>query len=156
MKDYKIMKYITKTIRITRDQELFLISGYKNINQGVLSCIDQVRKDANGATLELIRQYSIAEIKGKFSREEWLFLIDSLNGTITTDRFRCIPSVLAAHCEDAAGLDGLDSKWDVDMATLLSKITTLTSAQLDAIYSYIEEFWDSEERDLEKTATQLV
>ncbi|MHC1781035.1 MAG: hypothetical protein AB9922_12450 [Bacteroidales bacterium] len=154
------MKTITKSIKITEDQEQFLISNFSNVNQGVKACIEKVRipdYNEDKDVLKQIRLYSRRELKGKFTREEWLFFIDSLNGSLTEARFRCNAGALMYHCHDAAELEGTANKWGVDLPVLLEKIQkTLTGAQVEALYTFIEGFWNKEDRDLEKTANELV
>ena len=149
----------TKSIRISEEQEQFLLSNYKNISQGISTCIDRMQTPEltqDEEILKHIRAYSTQELKGKFLREEWLFLIDSLNGTLTEGRWRCNADALSAHCIDAATLDHLDAKWEIDVQLLCGRIEALTGAQIEALYNYIEEFWNSEHRDLEGAATRLV
>lgn len=64
--------------------------------------------------------------------------------------FRCISSALIASVKDSDVYDGLGAKWDVDVVGLCDKISKLTSAQVDAVFSRVEAFWDGEERDLEE------
>lgn len=103
------------------------------------------------AELQMIRRRSMAEIKGVFTQEEWSLMADSLNGTIVTVEFRCIPGALIANIEDSDIYDGLGAKWGVDVKDLCSKIEKLTAAQVDAVFTRIEEFWN-EDRDLESWA----
>lgn len=102
--------------------------------------------------LQMIRRRSMAEIKGVFTQEEWSLMADSLNGTIVTVEFRCIPGALIANIEDSDIYDGLGAKWGVDVKDLCSKIEKLTAAQVDAVFTRIEEFWNDEDRDLESWA----
>lgn len=149
------MKTITKSIKITEDQEKHLLSKYKNVNQGVQECIRKDQYPNNDIeTLKYIRAFSRIELKGKFTEKEWLFFIDILNGVITEPRFRCY--TLANDCQDAERFDGTATRWEVDLSALLSKIEKLTGAQVEAIYTYAEEFWNSDNRDLEKTVNELV
>lgn len=151
---------ITKNIRITESQEQFLLSNYKNISQGISACIDKARfPDSNiDDVLKTIRAYTKRELKGKFSQEEWSFFADSLNGTISDGIFRCNVEALAYHCQDAEDLDGTATKWGVDIDKLIEKVRALTSAQIETLYWFVEEFWNAEHeaRNLEKWATELV
>lgn len=104
------------------------------------------------AELQMIRKRSISELKGRFTKAEWSYMADSLNGTIVTPEFRCIPGALVASIEDSDRYDGLGEKWNVDVKKLIYKIEDLTAAQVDAVFTRIEEFWDSEEKDLDKWA----
>lgn len=150
----------TKNIRITESQEQYLLSNYKNISQGISACIDKARfPDSNtDDVLKTIRAYTKRELKGKFSQEEWSFFADSLNGTLTDGMFRCNAEALAYHCQDAEDLDSTATKWGVDIDKLIEKVRSLTSAQVETLYWFVEEFWNTEHevRNLEKWATELV
>lgn len=104
--------------------------------------------------LQMIRRRSQGELKGIFTPSEWCYMADSLNGTIVTAEFRCVPSALVASIEDSDLYDGLGAKWDVDVKELCSKVEKLTAAQVDATFTRIEAFWDSadEERVLDDWA----
>lgn len=151
---------ITKNIRITEEQEQFLLSNYKNISQGISACINSARFPESNTedVLKIIRSYTKRELKGKFSQQEWIFFADSLNGTLTDGMFRCNAEALAYHCQDAEDLDGTATKWGVDIDKLIEKVRTLTAAQVETLYWFVEEFWNTEHevRDLEKWATELV
>ncbi|MFA6813431.1 MAG: hypothetical protein WCR45_10180 [Bacteroidaceae bacterium] len=103
----------------------------------------------NLAILQQIRRYSLNEIKGKFSSAEWSYMADSLNGTMITPEFRCMTGALALSIEDSNGLDGLGAKWGVDVSALINKVNRLTGAQVDAVFTRISAFWNSEDKDLE-------
>ncbi len=128
------------SIRLPEQQTNYILENYKNINFGIVSIVD---------ALQIIRKYSLSEIKGVFTPGEWSFFADSLNGTITDGIFRCSKEALIYHCQDAEQLDGTASKWDVDLAQLTAKIEKLTGAQVEALYFRIEQFWENENRDLD-------
>lgn len=100
--------------------------------------------------LQMIRRRSLGELKGMFTPDEWSYMADSLNGTIVTPDFRCLPGALIAGVEDSDTYDGLGTKWEVDVKTLCGKIEKLTAAQVDAVFTRVEEFWNSQDKDLEK------
>jgi len=131
------------TAYLTDEQKRYLTGNYKNLNTGVVETID---------TLIAIRRYSLNEIKGIFTPAEWSFLADSLNGTMTTDSFRCNVGALVHHCIDAEQLDGTARKWEVDIERLTTKIEKLTAAQVEALYFRVEQFWEEEGRNLEEFA----
>ena len=58
--------------------------------------------------------------------------------------------ILALQCLDADKLDGLGEKWEIDVLELMDKIKDLTAAQVDAVYFRVEQFWNSEDKDLEE------
>lgn len=146
-----------KSIRISEAQEQYLLSKYKNVNQGIQECIHNDQFPGRDAeTLKYIRAYSRKELKGHFTREEWMFLIDSLNGSVTEGMFRCNTGALVFHSKDAEEFEKTATKWDVDLPALVEKIEFLTAAQVEALYTFVEEFWEKEDRDLEAAATELV
>lgn len=104
------------------------------------------------AELQQIRKRSKSELRGIFTPAEWSLMADSLNGTIITQEFRCLPSALIASVEDSDLYDGLGAKWSVDIKALIEKVDKLTAAQVDAVFTRVEEFWDDDDRDLEKWA----
>jgi hypothetical protein len=128
---------------MTADLADYVTNNYKNLNQGVNEIID---------TLRQLRTASTYELRGKFSPDEWKFLTDSLNGTMTDGPFRTNAKALAAHCEDSDLFDGTAAKWGIDIKTLTDKIEALTAAQVEALYWRVEGFWD-EPKDLDAFAT---
>ncbi len=58
--------------------------------------------------------------------------------------------LLALQCQDAAKLDDLGEKWKIDIQELMAKIKDLSAAQVDALYFRVEQFWNSENKDLEE------
>lgn len=102
------------------------------------------------ADLQMIRKRSQNELKGMFEPAEWSYMADSLNGTMITTEFRCMQGALIASVEDSDLYDGLGAKWDVEVNKLCDKIAKLTAAQVDAVFTRVEAFWDSEEKNLEE------
>lgn len=129
------------TVYLPEDQAMYIQENYRSQNYGIITAIE---------VLMTIRAYSLAEIKGRFTQGEWSFLADSLNGTITDGSFRCNAGALAYHCQDADKLDDLGEKWEIDIQELVDKIKDLTAAQVDAVYFRVEQFWNSEDEDLEE------
>jgi len=59
--------------------------------------------------------------------------------------------MLALQCQDADNkLDDLGEKWEIDVLDLMDKIKDLTAAQVDAVYFRVEQFWNSEDKNLEE------
>ena len=135
------MEQVTKSIRILREYEIFLLSNFKNFNQGVNACILKAIEDKDRALLTTTREYSLYEVKGRFTLKEWNLMMDALNGIMTLGRQRFNAGVLASLCRDA----GKEGKWGVDIDLLASKIESLTSAQVEAVYFFIEGLWNGRE-----------
>lgn len=141
---------VTKSIRITEGQEKFLLSNYKNVTEGISDCINKAMiPSEDEELLKLLKAYSLNELKGKFAPNEWKFFADSLNGTIVDGMFRCNVGALVAHCEDSEQFEGTASKWDVSVPGLTEKINKLGGAQVEALYTRVERFWD-DPKDLEE------
>lgn len=149
----------TKSIRISEGQEQYLLSKYKNVNQGIQECIHKDQyPDKNVETFKYIREHSKRELVGKFTEAEWFFFFDSLNGTLTDSRYRCNPGHLIFHSEDSEFHDGTASKYHIEINDLVPKIKKLTAAQVEALYCHVEEFWDAphESRNLEEWAKKML
>lgn len=130
------MEVKNATIRLEK-KYLDLLDKFGSVNNGVKAVCDK---------LATIQKLAANELRGKFTENEWQFLAASLNGTITDETFRYDSSVLCYHNEDAEKYEGYASNFNVDLKAINKKIAALTSAQLDALYTRVEEFWDSESR----------
>ena len=125
----------TVTIRLSEEAyEYVVASGSDSINKAIEDAI---------INLKSIREKSMSELKGVFTKDEWSFLADSLNGTLVAGAFRSSIGVLVAHCEDSNSIDRLGSKWCVNIDELTGKILTLRGANIDSIYKRVEDFWNS-------------
>lgn len=133
---YIIMATKTISIRLPEEQAIYLAENFQSVSNGVNEAL---------SALKYIRLYSLKELQGKFSLAEWMFLADSLNGTITDGMFRCNASALIAHSEDAETYEGTATKHGVDLVALKKKIETLTGAQVEALYHRVEMFWKKPE-----------
>lgn len=126
--------------------------------QDVLDWLESCNKSKNEViveglkTLRKMRQVSENELRNVFAHNEWKFIADSLNGVVIPDVFRCSVSALIAHVEDAAALDNLDTKWGVEIGELVTKINLLHGANVDALYTRVEEFWAHTGNDLDEWA----
>lgn len=103
-----------------------------SMNQVIVDLLDNVRYS---------RIYSSFELKKVFEMEEWKFFADCLNGTLVADQFRYNKGALIAHCEDSEELEGIASRYNIDINVLKEKISRLTSSQVEALYSRVEQFW---------------
>lgn len=147
--DKPIVTSIVKNIRITPEQEAFLLANFKNVTQGISHCINKEMEDIEGKeSYRAVIKASKKEVMNLFTRNEWLFLFDSLNGTLTTGNLRYSARALVIHNEDAELYDHLAPKWGVDLEELNRKTLNLAAAQVDAVYTIAEEFWNDERRDL--------
>lgn len=160
------------TIRVSSDTAEFLEKVYNTPTAGATMCVQLVEQMIlqSGTSpdilvnsmqfLQQIRAYSTREIRGKFTVDEWKYLADSLNGTIITPEFRCNQGGLIASIEDSNDFDGLGAKWDVDITVFIEKVKQLTGAQIEAVYTQVEKFWNNSEngdwRNMDEWVKSLV
>lgn len=151
-------KSITKTIRISPDRERFLLDNFNFLTEGISYCIDKVRAGGtiSDETLRIINTLSLEELKGMFEQEELYFLIEALKGTQVNGAYRCNPRALVAHCYTTDKIYNLSEKHAVYLPLLSTKLEKLTAAQTNALYNYIEAFWNESDRDIEAYANQMV
>ena len=159
------------TIRVSEETAEFLVKNYETPTAGATLCVEIVEQmilqsgsDPNSLVnsmqfLQQIRAYSTREIRGKFTVDEWKYMADALNGTMITPEFRCNQDGLIASIEDSNDFDGLGAKWNVDVIGFTEKVKQLTGAQIDAVYTNVEKFWndtkDDELRDLDAWSEKL-
>lgn len=132
------------TLRLSTEATAYILTQGNSITEGINNIVNQLQQHERHADLEL---------KGKFTPEEWKFLADSLNGTMTLDDFRFSASALVAHNEESQLYEGTAIKWGVYIADLNAKCGSLTAAQVEALYRRVEKFWQHPETDLEQWAT---
>ena len=119
-------------------------------NEGI-SFNEQI--NASLRKLSAIEKASMNELRGRFAAPEWKAIVDCLNGVYTKDEaFRYSPDVLIANLEDGDLYEGFGEKWEIDIESLCGKIKLLSAAQIDALYSRVEKFWDHPNTDLDAWA----
>lgn len=124
------------TIRVSEELTA-LCEPYGSISQGVKSMIEK---------LQTIKKLSANELRGKFTESEWKFLAASLNGSINDETLRYRAELLCYHNEDSERYEGTASQFGIKLSDLNAKIRQLTAAQLDALYTRVEYFWDNSEK----------
>lgn len=92
--------------------------------------------------LERIRLVSLGEVKGLFTPQEWIFIADAFNGTLMDSALRANVGVFIASCEDAERFEGKASLNQVDLDNFLEKVRTLRGANIEAIITRVEEYWE--------------
>lgn len=133
----------TVTLRLPEDLVEYITRNGDGINQAVVSELSYLRR---------IRQVSLGELKGLFTNEEWMFLADAFNGTMTDETFCSNTGAFIAACEDAEKFDGTASKYGVDFPEFRKKCEQLRGANVESIYSRISDFWNHPEMDLSEWA----
>lgn len=123
----------TITIRIPFGSSCFLesIQGEDSLNFTIVRAIDRY---------QYLRAYSMEELRGRFTSDEWFFFLRSTDRVIPEGPFRYNPDSLIAYCKDAKKLDStLADDLSVDFDVLANKIRQLTAAQIEAVYSRVEQ-----------------
>jgi len=103
-----------------------------------------------------IWRHSIAGVKGLFTKNELLLIIDIHNGHMVT--FQTYGSNSLAVCiSDSIVLDGVDEKWKVDPGSILEKAKSLTPIQAFCLELWANGYWygREQEKDYNKYVTQL-
>lgn len=93
-------------------------------------------------SLERIRLVSLGEVKGMFTPQEWIFIADAFNGTLMDSVLRANVGVFIASCEDAERFEGKATLHQIDLEKFLDKVRSLRGANIEAIISRVEEYWE--------------
>lgn len=122
------------TIRISDELAEYLTRNGDSINQAIISEITNLRR---------IRNVSLGELKGLFKPQEWIFIADTFNGTIIDEVFCCNVNAFIASCEDSERFDGKAQLHGVKLPEFIEKVKTLKGANIEAIYTRVNEFWSN-------------
>ena len=87
----------------------------------------------------LYKQTVERELKGRFSQNELMLIMDSENGRILTPAFAGQGIVI--QVQDSIALDQLDKKWEIDGKVLVNKLAELTIFQAACLEIWAEAFW---------------
>ncbi len=121
--------------------------NFKTINSGVVFALEGFPKLYDRALLE---------VKGRFSREELLLIVDVYNSTALTPGM----PMLEAQVSDGIALDTLDKKWEIDGKALMKKVQDLTSFQSTVVEIWANGYWYAKPgkklRDLEEYVKALL
>jgi hypothetical protein len=132
------------TLRLPEEMVEYLTRNNESINQAVISEIN---------TLKRIRLVALGELKGLFTVDEWVFMINTFNSTLTDEMFCANKGAFIACCEDAEKYEGGATILNMDLSAFINKINSLKGANIEAIYSRIKDYWShSNEIDLNEWA----
>lgn len=134
----KETKTVTLRLPVEMTEELSKI-GDGSINQGVKNVYDELKRH---------ERYADLEIKGVLTEKEWMFLAESLNGTMVLDDFRFAKDSLIAHNQDSETYNCTATKWQIDLEELNAKILSLTASQVEAIYRRVEKYWNTPDTNI--------
>lgn len=123
------------SIRITDDSEKILTPLFENRNEAIQAAIDGYNA---------IRKHTLFELRGIFSREETISMVDNLNGTMLQPEYQANKSMYIAHLEDGETFENLSGRFEVDFKVLKNKVESLTAAQVFFLQAEIERFWRQE------------
>ncbi len=88
-----------------------------------------------------------------FTIDEWVFMINTFNSTLTDEMFCANKGAFIACCEDAEKYEGGATILNMDLSAFINKINSLKGANIEAIYSRIKDYWShSNEIDLNEWA----
>ena len=125
------------TLRLPEEMVEYLTRNNDSINQAVINAIKRIRTVAMG------------ELKGLFTVDEWVFIINTFNSTLTDEMFCANKGAFIACCEDAEKYEGGATILNIDLSAFINKINSLKGANIEAIYSRIKDYWShSNEIDL--------
>lgn len=95
-----------------------------------------------------IRNHTLLELKGIFTRDELVALTDSLNGTLLEENFKPNKSMAIAHLEDFEQFENGISRHGANSDQLLAKVGNLTAAQIYFLQEEILKFWNMYTNDI--------
>ena len=105
----------------------------------------------------LYKQTVERELKGKFSKNELMLILDSENARILTPAFAGQGIVI--QVQDSIALDQLDAKWGIDKEQLNEKLGSLTIFQAACLEIWTQAFWkiilEKGEEKIEKYAQEM-
>jgi hypothetical protein len=124
----------TKLVSAKLPQETidYLNRKHENMTQGIIECAKFEK---------IVKKTMLLDIRNVFTPEEWLEMARSFNGTKVTIEFRFNRPAFLVHMKDYVKLECGDQEL---VNSIESKVNKLTHLHLDAIYTRIEEFWNSE------------
>lgn len=133
------------------------------INAGddtILRGVDEMIQLPSYKNLKFLRTTFLGELKGKFTREEWVAMVDSLNGTPFYEHHHINPLYMVIQLDDFEKLESGVSRHGADFSALKQKLEGLTTGQLYFLIREIETFWQSQVNgkpvELEEFVQQLV
>lgn len=91
-----------------------------------------------------LRQYTLHEVKGLFTKAELTALVDAQNGTLLVVDYLPNVGVMAAHMEDFEKYENGISRHGATPKALLDKLHKLTSAQVYWLQDDINVFWEQQ------------
>lgn len=122
------------TIRLQDQTHEFLKSNFEGIQSGISLIVEP---------FDRLLRITISELKGFFTREELIAILDSQNGVMLTPDFIYNKAFFLAQLEDFEMLENGISKHGADPVSLFDKIKTMPSVQVYYFILDIHLFWNS-------------
>jgi hypothetical protein len=91
----------------------------------------------------------------KLALNEWMLIMDVMNGTFTQSGAEIDAYGLVHNVEDAIALDGLDKKWEIDGSILVHKLRGHSFAGLVALLDAVERYWAKGTRVVEDPREEI-
>lgn len=124
-------------------------SKQKRILNDLLAQVDQLYPSSSDqVSVNRMLAYNIRmekimmnEIQGFFSKNELMAIIDANNGVMITPPFWGNPTAMVLSLEDAETLDGLGTKWEINIHDLNKKLLKMPRSLFLFLHEQIYRFW---------------
>lgn len=103
-----------------------------------------------------LRKYINYELKGVFTREELISIVDAQNGLLLETALQANKGIFLAHCEDAERLESAFSRNGANWDDARVKIEGMSPAQVFFLQDAIALFWERQETGLEEFIAQFL
>lgn len=126
----------TKTVSVRLPENIIneIKENFEGFNAGISLIVEP---------FDRLRRVTINELKGYFTREEIVALVDSLNGTMLTPEFIYNKQFWVIQLEDFENLENGISRHSANSKILLEKIENLSQSQVYFLLIDIHIFWNS-------------
>jgi hypothetical protein len=121
----------TVNISLMQDRINQVASLYPTQKEGLATCVENYI---------ILRSAGLASLKGIFTKEELITLLDLHNGTMYEPRFSS-PGILIAHLEDGQNLEGICDRQGSDFDEIKIKIEKLNHLQSLVLIEECWRFW---------------
>lgn len=89
------------------------------------------------------------QLKGVFTQNELLAIIDNLNGTMFQADFMTSKEMFLHHLQDGNSFEGLYQKWEIDVKSFEAKINALDNFSAFFLQEWAMRFWNFNHRNLD-------
>lgn len=117
--------------RIRPGTRTFLVRTFSSVNAGAEYVLE---------TFPTLYRRTLTDLKGRFTRDELLSLLDTVNSLMLTPELA--GQLLAADLSGALVLDGLAERWGIDGPALEEKIGRLSLWQCAVLEVWLKAYWE--------------